>query len=160
MNTQNTTFEVLSSLRNMVLNLNLVFARSKGDVDSRIIQIFDRYQHLLHYCALGKAFELTDSPEAKRLNLKIKIALLRYLDLLQPDKLLYDAGMACRDVGGEYENMAFAFLNQYLDIVDSIEENDPNLVDNSIFENTDVPTQYALPQQMFLSVCFLLEFFV
>lgn len=50
--------------------------------------------------------------------------------------------------------MAFAFLNQYLDIVDSIEENDPSLVDNSLFEGTDVPTQYALPQQMFLSVGF------
>jgi intraflagellar transport protein 172 len=101
---------------------------------------------------LSKALEMSGAPEAKHLVLKIKIALLRYLDLLQPDKLLYEAGVACREFGGEYENMAFAFLNQYLDIVDSIEENDPSLVDNSLFENTDVPTQYALPQQMFLNV--------
>lgn len=109
---------------------------------------------MLHYCALGKALEMIDANEAKRLHLKIKIALLRYLDLLQPDKLFYEAGMTCRDFGGDYENMAFAFLNQYLDIVDSIEENDPSLVDNGIFEGTDVPTQYALPQQMFLTVSF------
>jgi hypothetical protein len=48
---------------------------------------------VLHYSALGKALDMTDAAEAKRLGLKIKIALLRYLDLLQPDKLFYEAGM-------------------------------------------------------------------
>jgi hypothetical protein len=67
---------------------------------------------------------------------------------------VYTQFLACREFGGEYENMAFAFLNQYLDIVDAIEENDPSLVDNSLFEGTDIPTQYSLPQQMFLSVGF------
>lgn len=130
----------------------------KFSISSKLSQIFDRYQYVLHYSVLGKALETIDAIEAKRLGLKIKIAMLRYIDLLQPDKLLYDAGMACREFGDEYENMAFVFLNQYLDIVDSIEENDPSLVDNSIFEGTDVPTQYALPQQMFLNVNLALKY--
>ena len=51
--------------------------------------------------------------------------------------------------------MAFLLLNQLLDILYAMEENDPNLVDNGIFEGTDIPTAYALPQQKYLSVGFL-----
>ena len=48
--------------------------------------------------------------------------------------------------------MAFVFLNHYLDIVDAIQEGDPSLVDNSLFEGSDIPIQFTLPQTMFLSV--------
>lgn len=79
--------------------------------------------------------------------------MVRNVDLLQPDKVFYEAGMACKvvggqfspislpglqEVGGEYTNMAFVFLNQYLDIVDAIEEGDTGVVDNSIFEGTGI----------------------
>lgn len=43
-------------------------------------------------------------------------------------------------------------LNHFLDISDAIEENDPTLVDNSLFEGTDVPQKFAIPQKMFLNV--------
>ncbi|KAI6232370.1 Intraflagellar transport protein osm-1 [Aphelenchoides besseyi] len=151
LNMRNVTFEMLASLRNMILNLNVGMQKSTETIDDRIVQIFDRYQYVLHYSAFSKALEEVEATEANRLRLKIKIALLRYVDLLQPDKLFYEAGLACRNGDGSYQNMAFAFLNHYLDIVDSIEENDPSLVDNTIFEGTDIPTQYSLPQQMFLT---------
>ena len=47
--------------------------------------------------------------------------------------------------------MAFLFLNQYLDVVEAIEANDPSIVDNSVFEGTDVPQQFSLPQSAYLS---------
>lgn len=46
--------------------------------------------------------------------------------------------------------MAFVFLNHYLDIVDAVEDSDPSVVDNSIFEGTDVPMQYGLPERSLL----------
>lgn len=55
--------------------------------------------------------------------------------------------------------MAFVFLNHYLDITDAILENDPNLVDNSIFEGTDVPMIFSIPQAMFLDVGFVFLIF-
>jgi len=41
-----------------------------------------------------------------------------------------------QDISQEYTNMAFVFLNQYLDIIDAMEEGDTGVVDNSIFEGT------------------------
>lgn len=38
--------------------------------------------------------------------------------------------------------------------MDAIDEDDPNLVDNGLFEGTDIPTSYALPMNKYLSVCF------
>jgi hypothetical protein len=48
--------------------------------------------------------------------------------------------------------MAFVFLNQYLDIADAVEEGDPGMVDNSIFQGTDVPVDYSLPESRYLTV--------
>jgi hypothetical protein len=50
--------------------------------------------------------------------------------------------------------MAFLFFNHLLDVMDAIDEDDPNLVDNGYFEGTDIPTSYALPINKYLSVCF------
>lgn len=46
--------------------------------------------------------------------------------------------------------MAFVFLNQYLDVVDAIEEGDLGIVDNGIFQGTDIPISYSLPQDRIL----------
>jgi hypothetical protein len=54
--------------------------------------------------------------------------------------------------------MAFLLLNQLLDISDAIDEADPNLVDNGLFEGTDVPTSYSLPTQKYLNVLHTVSF--
>jgi hypothetical protein len=48
--------------------------------------------------------------------------------------------------------MAFLLLNQLLDISDAIDEDDPNLVDNGLFEGTDVPISYPIPREKYLTV--------
>ncbi|KAI6244211.1 Intraflagellar transport protein osm-1 [Aphelenchoides fujianensis] len=152
LNSRKVSFEMIAGLRNMILNLNLGIQKAAEPTDDRIVQIFDRYQYVLHYCALGKALEEVEAAEAKRLALKIKIALLRYVDLLQPDKLFYEAGIACRNAEGQVpeHGLRLSSINTSTSWTPS-RKNDPSLVDNSLFEGTDVPTQYALPQQMYLT---------
>lgn len=48
--------------------------------------------------------------------------------------------------------MAFLLLNHYLDVVDAIEDGDPSLIDNSVFDGTDIPQEYALPQHVVTTV--------
>ena len=102
-----------AGLRNMIVDLLDKIAAASDDVDPRIaqvqrlvrvpwylmLQIFERYLYVLHFYALRKALEETGTKEAERIRLRESVALVRYIDLLQPDKVFYDAGMACR-VGG------------------------------------------------------------
>lgn len=136
---------------------------------------------ITHYYTLIAVFDAINSQDTQRLVQKLKVSLLRYLDLVQPDKLLYEAGMACKvslyshhnkknvkskirittksthinnafqEVKG-YENMTFTLFNQYIDIVNAIDENDPSEVDSEIFQGTDVPLQFPLPQQPYITV--------
>jgi intraflagellar transport protein 172 len=48
--------------------------------------------------------------------------------------------------------MAFTLLNHYLDLVDAIDEQRPDAVDYSDFDNTDIPREIPLPEKMYLSV--------
>ena len=65
------------------------------------------------------------------------MALLRHSDVLPADKTFYEAGVAARDVG--WDNMAFVFLNRYLDLYEAIEENSLEMLDNTDFMQTDIP---------------------
>lgn len=97
----------------MLLKLNTALRSAAEGADERAVevsaggstaptgapQVFERYQYVLHFSCLCAALGPVDSPDAARLLLKLKVAMLRYLDLVQPDKLLYEAGMACRVSG-------------------------------------------------------------
>jgi intraflagellar transport protein 172 len=48
--------------------------------------------------------------------------------------------------------MAFVFLNHYLDLAEAIEEQSADGIDNADLENTDVPTEIPLPDQLYLTV--------
>lgn len=82
------------------------------------------------------------------LNLKLSVAMLRYSDLVRVDYLFYEAGELCRQANRT--NLAFIFLNHFLDLVDAIEEQDANLVDYSNLEQTDIPSAVPLPRKLFL----------
>lgn len=71
--------------------------------------MFERYQFILHLYALHKALKLflikinlndikidLNINEIKILCLKQMISMLRYVDLLQPDKVFYEAGNECK----------------------------------------------------------------
>lgn len=50
-------------------------------------------------------------------------------------------------------SMAFVFLNRYLDLVEAIEEGTLDMLDNTDFQETDIPSEVPLPEKAFLSVC-------
>uniref|UniRef100_A0A1I7Y2L2 TPR_REGION domain-containing protein n=1 Tax=Steinernema glaseri TaxID=37863 RepID=A0A1I7Y2L2_9BILA len=144
-------FEAVVSLRNLIFGLNQRIKETETETDRRIVEIFASYQLILHLYALRCALAPFDTAEVARIRLQISVGLLRYADLLQPDRAFFEAGMACREAGEKYENLAFVLLNHCLDICEAIEEENPNIVDSSMFEDTDVPSQFALPQETYLT---------
>jgi intraflagellar transport protein 172 len=58
------------------------------------------------------------------------------------DRAFYEAGMACRESPLPQLNLAFFYLNRFLDICDAIEDPDSAEIDNSDFLETDLPTPY------------------
>ena len=49
--------------------------------------------------------------------------------------------------------MAFICLNRFLDITEAIEEEDSGMLENTDFENTDVPYPDNLPNASSIPVC-------
>ncbi|VDP39960.1 unnamed protein product [Heligmosomoides polygyrus] len=92
----------------------------KENSDSRFI--FERYVHALHLMTIRCAMEEIRTEDSQRLRLKQSLSLLRYTDLIPADRVFYEAGIAARDAGGDYEPLAFLLLNHYLDLVDAIDE--------------------------------------
>ncbi|CAL2048973.1 unnamed protein product [Caenorhabditis brenneri] len=116
------------------------------------LEEFTRALWALHLISMRTALEELDNsiPEVRRLCLKQSLSLLRYTDILVPDRIFYEAGAAAKDVGNEYESLGFLLLNHYLDLVDAIEEGNGELVDYSPFENSDIPTEVSLPTRQWL----------
>ncbi len=50
--------------------------------------------------------------------------------------------------------MAFVFLNRYLDLIEAIEEGSLDMLDNSDFQDTDIPFEVPLPEKQHVSVCY------
>ena len=59
------------------------------------------------------------------------------------------AGAANRDAGRL--NMAFVFLNRYLDLTEAMEEADGSAIENADFVQTDIPFDFHLPEKHYLS---------
>lgn len=76
---------------------------------------------------------------------KLSISLLRHSDILPMDLAFYEAGIMCRKVG--WNEMSMVFLNRYLDIVDAIEEHNPEMLATSDFVETDIPYEIELPDR-------------
>ena len=76
---------------------------------------------------------------------KLSISLLRHSDRLPIDRVFYEAGIMCRKVG--WNEMSMTFLNRYLDVVDAIEERNPDMLATSEFVETDIPYEIELPDQ-------------
>ena len=84
-----------------------------------------------------------------------QVSLLRYTNYLIPDKAFFEAGIACRAVG--WNNMAFVFLNRFLDICDAIEDGSTDMLDHSDFSDTDIPYDIVLPEDYSITVSLLLH---
>lgn len=96
LNVPETIFDDLTALRNMIHSLNENILKSETQIDHQIVDIFTKYEYILHFATLQKALTPITSPEVERLKLHLAISMVRYMDLMSPDKILYEAGMACR----------------------------------------------------------------
>jgi intraflagellar transport protein 172 len=79
-----------------------------------------------------------------QVTLKQAVSLLRYTADFPVDRAFYEAGIACRDAPVPQLNLAFLFLNRFLDICDAIEDPESTEIDNSDFLNTDLPSPYEV----------------
>nr|XP_024359094.1 intraflagellar transport protein 172-like isoform X9 [Physcomitrium patens] len=86
--------------------------------------------------------------ELQEMQAKLSISLLRYIGTIPADRAFYEAGMACKQLG--WQNMAFVFLNRYLDIVEAIDGEDTSTIDNVNFEISDIPQDFPIPERHFL----------
>ncbi|KAJ8355794.1 hypothetical protein SKAU_G00185880 [Synaphobranchus kaupii] len=133
-------YRMWADLRDVLLLLceNLV---KTSEANSPAHEEFEQMLLISHYCAArsaAKAAQQLDSVAAK-----LSISLLRHTELIPADKAFYEAGLAAKEVG--WENMAFIFLNRFLDLCDGIEEGNLDALDHTDFQDTDIPFEVPLP---------------
>ena len=136
-------YQIWGSLRDMYFGL--IENISSGG-SGQALEEFTLLLLISHYYALRCATE--PHKQLAEISAKISVSLLRHSDIIPADKAFYDAGMACKNIG--WENMAFVFLNRYLDLYEAIEERSLDLLDNSDFVDTDIPFEIPLPDHPYL----------
>lgn len=114
----------------------------KAIIADKSLQAVEFHKSLL--CAHYQTTRGRLKEHGKRTDLiaKISIALCRYCTEFPVDGAFYEAGMDCKTAG--MTNMAFFFLNRFLDIADAIDDPENAAIDNTDFMNTDIPPPYDL----------------
>nr|XP_042696068.1 intraflagellar transport protein 172 homolog isoform X3 [Chrysemys picta bellii] len=136
-----------ADLRDVLFNLceNLV---KSSEANTPAHEEFETMLLISHYYATRSAAQ-----GVKQLDVvaaKLSISLLRHTELIPADKAFYEAGTAAKAVG--WENMAFIFLNRFLDLTDAIEEGTLDALDHVDFQNTDIPFEVPLPAHQHVAV--------
>ncbi|XP_054716571.1 intraflagellar transport protein 172 homolog [Uloborus diversus] len=135
-------YSLWASLRNILFQLCLNLQKIGGE-DS---DDFDNYLSIAHYYAVRSACMGHTSLEQQAV--KISLSLLRHADVIPADKAFFEAGEAARNLG--WNSIAFVCLNHLMDIYEAIEEG-INDVDNSDFQNTDIPSNTLIPSETCLT---------
>ncbi|XP_062507829.1 intraflagellar transport protein 172 homolog isoform X2 [Corticium candelabrum] len=139
-------YKVWADFRDMLLNLTESVAETPA-ADTAVAQELEEYLLIAHYYAVRSACHGKKSLE--QIAVKLTISLLRHSDVVPVDKAFYEAGIAAK-TGGQ-DNMAFVFLNRFLDLCDAIEEGSLDSMDNSDLMDTDIPFEVPLPEKHFIS---------
>ncbi|XP_036261104.1 intraflagellar transport protein 172 homolog isoform X2 [Molothrus ater] len=129
-----------AELRDVLLALCESLVKS-SEADPAAQEEFERMLLICHYCAARAAAQ--GLQQLDTMAAQLSISLLRHTDLIPADKAFYEAGMAAKAVS--WENMAFVFLNRFLDLSDAIEEGNLDSLDHSDFQQTDIPFEVPLP---------------
>ncbi|MBN3302921.1 IF172 protein, partial [Amia calva] len=114
-----------------------------AEANSPAHEEFETMLLIAHYCATRSAAKGVD--QLNTIAAKLSISLLRHTQLIPADKAFYEAGLASKDVG--WENMAFIFLNRFLDLSDGIDEGNLDALDHTDFQDTDIPFEVPLPEK-------------
>jgi intraflagellar transport protein 172 len=133
-----------TSLREMLLRVvagNQVPPPAYNKIDKEVAEFTKSFMvaHINALRAMGR-----DRGVNASITMKQSVSLLRYTADFPVDRAFYDAGVACRDAPVPQLNLAFFFLNRFLDICDAIEDPDSTEIDNSDFLETDLPTPYEV----------------
>lgn len=108
---------------------------SQSDRNKGLGREFSRFQIATHLIYFKNIYEKRNIPD---LAAKVAVSLVRYIDLTTIDKPFYEAGQLA--LKQKWENIAFIFLNRYLDIYECIEEGSiANIEENSVFDVSDIP---------------------
>jgi len=134
-------------LRDMLLRLLThgmvsVPPNARALADDRSPQAVEFHKSLLAAHLQTNRVKLKESGKAAELVSRISVALCRYCAEFPVDRAFYEAGIDCK-VANQI-NMAFFFLNRFLDIADAIDDPENAQIDNTDFMETDIPSPYDL----------------
>ncbi|QDZ23436.1 intraflagellar transport protein [Chloropicon primus] len=130
----------------------LLFRIVEGASPAMEASVKDEFSKLLEAAHYTKVMGECRQAGLHQLAAKQATSLLRYIGAIPADKAFYEAG-TCMKEAGEL-NMAFVFLNRYLDLTeamdDAAEQTGDQVLDNGDFVNTDIPYDFHLPSGHFL----------
>ena len=136
-----------ATLRDMLHELTENIAKEASQEALHAQDDFNLLLLISHYLATRSACQTQKA--LQEMAAKLSVSLLRHSDVIPADKAFYEAGVHSREVG--WNNMAFVFLNRYLDLYEAIEEGSLDMLDNSDFIDTDIPFEVPLPESPHLS---------
>ncbi|XP_018542856.1 intraflagellar transport protein 172 homolog [Lates calcarifer] len=137
------SYRMWADLRNFLLQLCENMSKS-AEANSPAHEDFEQMLLIAHYYATRSAAKGVE--QLISVAAKLSVSLLRHTELVPADKAFYEAGLACRAVG--WENMAFIFLNHFLDLCDAIDEGTLDALDHSDFLDTDIPFEVPVPNKL------------
>ncbi|XP_041831040.1 intraflagellar transport protein 172 homolog [Melanotaenia boesemani] len=137
------SYRMWADLRNFLLLLCENMSKS-AEANSPAHEDFEQMLLIAHYFATRSAANGVE--QLISIAAKLSVSLLRHTELVPADKAFYEAGLACKAVG--WENMAFIFLNHFLDFCDAIDEGTLNALDHSDFIDTDIPFEVPVPTKL------------
>uniref|UniRef100_A0A3Q3IYM6 Intraflagellar transport protein 172 homolog n=1 Tax=Monopterus albus TaxID=43700 RepID=A0A3Q3IYM6_MONAL len=137
------SYRTWADLRNFLLQLCENMTKS-AEANSPAHEDFEQMLLIAHYFATRSAAKGIEQLET--VAVKLSVSLLRHTELIPVDKAFYEAGLACRAVG--WENMAFIFLNHFLELCDAFDEGTLDTLDHSDFVDTDIPFEVPVPAKL------------
>ncbi|XP_008279843.1 intraflagellar transport protein 172 homolog [Stegastes partitus] len=137
------SYRMWADLRNFLLQLCENMSKS-AEANSPAHEDFEQMLLIAHNYATRSAAKGVE--QLISVAAKLSVSLLRYTELIPADKAFYEAGLACRAVG--WENMAFIFLNHFLDLCDAIDEGNLDTLDHTDFLETDIPFEVPVPTKL------------
>uniref|UniRef100_A0A3Q1AR83 Intraflagellar transport protein 172 homolog n=1 Tax=Amphiprion ocellaris TaxID=80972 RepID=A0A3Q1AR83_AMPOC len=137
------SYRMWADLRNFLLQLCENMSKS-AEANSPAHEDFEQMLLIAHYYATRSAAKGVE--QLISVAAKLSVSLLRHTELIPADKAFYEAGLSCRAVG--WENMAFIFLNHFLDLCDAIDEGNLDALDHTDFLETDIPYEVPIPTKL------------
>uniref|UniRef100_A0A9J8AZH0 Intraflagellar transport 172 n=1 Tax=Cyprinus carpio carpio TaxID=630221 RepID=A0A9J8AZH0_CYPCA len=136
-------YRMWANLRDVLLLLCENLTKS-SEANSPAHEEFEQMLLVAHYYSTRSAAKGID--QLSSVAAKLSISLLRHTELIPADKAFYEAGLAAKAV--DWENMAFIFLNRFLDLADGIDEGTLDALDHTDFQDTDIPFEVPVPSKL------------